>query len=82
MLAPAAKEVAGLPQAADSAVAAVGAAEVVEAAEGHLCCGSAGTYNLLQPEIAGRLRARKLDNIARTAPDVIAAVIGALKAAP
>ncbi|HEX6141426.1 MAG TPA: glycolate oxidase subunit GlcF [Geminicoccaceae bacterium] len=40
--------------------------------EGHLCCGSAGTYNLLQPEIAGRLKERKLANIARTAPDVIA----------
>jgi glycolate oxidase iron-sulfur subunit len=46
---------------------------VVEAAEPHLCCGSAGTYNLLQPEIAERLRARKLDNIRATAPDLIAA---------
>jgi glycolate oxidase iron-sulfur subunit len=40
--------------------------------EGHLCCGSAGTYNLLQPEIADRLKARKLANIARVKPDVIA----------
>jgi glycolate oxidase iron-sulfur subunit len=40
--------------------------------EGHLCCGSAGTYNLLQPEIAGRLRERKLSNIARLNPDIIA----------
>jgi glycolate oxidase iron-sulfur subunit len=40
--------------------------------EGHLCCGSAGIYNIMQPEIAGRLKARKLANIARTAPDVIA----------
>ena len=47
--------------------------KVAEAAEPHLCCGSAGTYNLLQPEIAGRLRERKLGNIARTGPDVIAA---------
>jgi glycolate oxidase iron-sulfur subunit len=46
---------------------------VVEPAEGHLCCGSAGTYNLLQPEIATRLRARKLENIARTKPDLVAA---------
>ncbi len=46
---------------------------VLEPAEGHLCCGSAGTYNLMQPEIAGRLRERKLGNIRRTAPDLIAA---------
>jgi glycolate oxidase iron-sulfur subunit len=46
---------------------------VKEVPEGHLCCGSAGTYNLLQPEIAIRLRDRKLANIGRTAPDVIAA---------
>jgi glycolate oxidase iron-sulfur subunit len=45
---------------------------VLEVPEGHLCCGSAGTYNLLQPEIATALRDRKLDNIATTAPDVIA----------
>ena len=46
---------------------------VVEPAEGHLCCGSAGTYNLVQPAIAGRLRERKLANIAATRPDLIAA---------
>ena len=46
---------------------------VVEPAEGHLCCGSAGTYNLLQPAIATRLRARKLDHIRATRPDLIAA---------
>ncbi|MCX5495476.1 glycolate oxidase subunit GlcF [Kaistia dalseonensis] len=40
--------------------------------EGHLCCGSAGTYNMLQPEISQRLKARKLDNIAKTAPDLVA----------
>ena len=47
--------------------------EVLEIPEGHLCCGSAGTYNLLQPSLANRLRDRKLANIATTAPDVIAA---------
>lgn len=41
--------------------------------EGHLCCGSAGTYNLLQPEIADRLKARKIANIESLAPDLIAA---------
>jgi glycolate oxidase iron-sulfur subunit len=46
---------------------------VVEPAEAHLCCGSAGTYNMLQPAIATRLRTRKLRNIARTRPDLVAA---------
>jgi len=41
--------------------------------EGHLCCGSAGTYNILQPKLAERLRARKVANIERVKPDVIAA---------
>jgi glycolate oxidase iron-sulfur subunit len=45
---------------------------VKDVPEGHICCGSAGTYNILQPEIAGRLRARKVKNIERTKPDVIA----------
>jgi glycolate oxidase iron-sulfur subunit len=40
--------------------------------EGHICCGSAGTYNLLQPELATRLRERKLANIARVRPAVVA----------
>jgi glycolate oxidase iron-sulfur subunit len=40
--------------------------------EAHLCCGSAGTYNLLQPEIAGQLRERKVANIASVAPQIIA----------
>ena len=40
--------------------------------EGHLCCGSAGTYNLLQAEIAAQLRDRKVANIESTAPDLIA----------
>jgi glycolate oxidase iron-sulfur subunit len=40
--------------------------------EGHICCGSAGVYNILQPEIAGRLRARKVANIERLRPQAIA----------
>jgi len=45
---------------------------VQEIAEGHLCCGSAGTYNVLQPELAARLRERKLANVARTGAAVVA----------
>jgi len=45
---------------------------VKEVPEGHLCCGSAGTYNLLQPEIAERLKALKVANIESTRPDLIA----------
>ncbi|KLK91608.1 2-hydroxy-acid oxidase [Microvirga vignae] len=45
---------------------------VKDVPEGHICCGSAGTYNLLQPEIATQLRARKVANIERTKPDLIA----------
>jgi glycolate oxidase iron-sulfur subunit len=44
----------------------------VDVPEGHLCCGSAGTYNLLQPEIAASLRERKLANISQTRPDIVA----------
>ena len=46
--------------------------DVRDVAEGHICCGSAGTYNLLQPELAMRLRDRKLANIDKLAPDVVA----------
>jgi len=45
---------------------------VRDPAEGHLCCGSAGTYNILQPEISGKLKARKVKNIEATKPDLIA----------
>ncbi len=45
---------------------------VKDVPEGHLCCGSAGTYNILQPELAGRLRDRKVANIEGLAPDAIA----------
>jgi len=47
--------------------------EVVEPRDAHLCCGSAGTYNLMQPEISKELKARKLATIEERKPDVIAA---------
>jgi glycolate oxidase iron-sulfur subunit len=46
---------------------------VAEPREAHICCGSAGTYNMLQPDIAGRLRLRKLDHLRATGADLIAA---------
>jgi glycolate oxidase iron-sulfur subunit len=46
---------------------------VVEPADAHLCCGSAGTYNLMQPEISGQLKARKVATLTARNPDVIAA---------
>lgn len=45
---------------------------VRDPAEGHLCCGSAGTYNILQPEISAQLKARKVKNIEATRADLIA----------
>jgi glycolate oxidase iron-sulfur subunit len=53
-------------------LAAMGFA-VSDVPEGHLCCGSAGTYNIMQPDLARRLRDRKIANIERVKPDVIAA---------
>ncbi len=47
--------------------------EVVEPADPHLCCGSAGTYNLMQPEISQELKARKVRHLEAKAPQVIAA---------
>ena len=47
--------------------------EVREPAEGHLCCGSAGTYNMLQPDLSARLRERKVANIEATGAQVVAA---------
>lgn len=46
---------------------------VVNIPEGHICCGSAGTYNIMQPEISAQLRDRKTRNIKRVKPDVVAA---------
>jgi glycolate oxidase iron-sulfur subunit len=47
--------------------------EVVEPRDSHLCCGSAGTYNLMQPEISKELKRRKVATLEEKAPDVIAA---------
>ena len=47
--------------------------EVRSPSESHLCCGSAGTYNILHPETAAALRARKVANLERLQPDVVAA---------
>ena len=46
---------------------------VLEIPDGHLCCGSAGTYNLMQKELASELLKRKCDNIKKVNPDIIAA---------
>ena len=47
--------------------------EVAAIGESHLCCGWAGTYNVMQPEISAKLKARKVGNIERSKPDLIAA---------
>jgi glycolate oxidase iron-sulfur subunit len=46
--------------------------KVLDVSEGHICCGSAGVYNILQPEIAGRLRERKVGNVLKLKPDIVA----------
>jgi len=46
--------------------------ELLPVADSHLCCGSSGTYSLLQPKLAGELKAAKLGNLERDGPDVIA----------
>ena len=61
----------GLSEEPKALLAAAGF-EVREPAEGHLCCGSAGTYNMLQPELAGRLLERKVENLKRAGGAVIA----------
>ncbi|MFC4425773.1 glycolate oxidase subunit GlcF [Deinococcus navajonensis] len=50
---------------------AIPGVEVVEIPEGDLCCGSAGTYNLEQPDLAGQLGERKARHILSTSPDLI-----------
>jgi glycolate oxidase iron-sulfur subunit len=47
--------------------------DVVDVPEGHICCGSAGTYNVLRPDFANELRLRKVANIESVAPDIVAA---------
>ena len=47
--------------------------KVAEPADSHLCCGSAGTYNLMQPEISKQLKARKVETLEAVQPDIIAA---------
>ena len=46
---------------------------VLEPKDSHLCCGSAGTYNLMQPEISGQLKVRKVDTLEALQPDIISA---------
>jgi glycolate oxidase iron-sulfur subunit len=58
--------------AAPMALLAAAGFEPVDVPEGHLCCGSAGTYNILQPEIAAMLRDRKIGNISAIEPDLVA----------
>ncbi len=47
--------------------------DVVEPRDSHLCCGSAGTYNLMQPEISGQLKSRKIKTLEEKQPDLIVA---------
>jgi len=62
----------------ESLLAALGA-ELLPVADAHLCCGAAGTYTVLQPELSTRLRADKLEKLQRARPDLIlSANIGCL----
>ncbi len=46
---------------------------VLEPKDSHICCGSAGTYNLMQPEISGELKRRKVETLEALTPQVISA---------
>ena len=59
--------------AAPKALLAEAGFTVLDVPEGHLCCGSAGTYNMLQPGLASALRARKVANIESVSPELVAA---------
>ena len=58
------------PDAIEALLNAAGA-ELIETGEKHLCCGSAGTYSILQPEIANGLTTRKVDQLEKNTPDII-----------
>ena len=60
-------------EAGPAALLAEAGFEVRTVAEGHLCCGSAGVYNILQPALATALRDRKAASIARTGAALVAA---------
>jgi glycolate oxidase iron-sulfur subunit len=61
----------GISEAPGKLLAAAGF-EVRSPREAHLCCGSAGTYNILQSQLAGQLADRKISSLERLQPDVIA----------
>jgi glycolate oxidase iron-sulfur subunit len=63
----------GVRAAVRSLLAAIPGLTLVELEEADTCCGSAGTYNLTAPDMAARLLARKLDRIAATGAEVVAA---------
>ena len=52
-------------------LASIPGVSVVAFEEGEICCGSAGIFNLVQPEMAAQLGRRKADHIARSSPDVV-----------
>jgi glycolate dehydrogenase iron-sulfur subunit len=63
----------GVRTATRTLLAAVPGVRLVELEEADVCCGSAGTYNLTQPRMARRLLGRKLDHVAATGAEVVAA---------